>query len=200
MIHSRQRSLHPSVIDRQDSILLVIDLQEGFLNKLGPERREAVIDHCRFLVETAAHLTVPTFVTVEDPPRNGMTTQRVYGCLDGPPPQRDKRIFGLCAQDDLRIAMLEQPKRTAVLIGMDTDVCVLQSAVGLLSEGFRAVIVSDATEAPGAARDQGLARAQFLGVELVSARGLYYEWLRSVAELDRIEGAAKIRPPVGTIL
>ena len=191
---------HPTVIDRQDSILLVIDLQDGFLNKLGPERREAVIDHCRFLVEAAVHFAVPIFVTVEDTPRNGTTAERVYGCIDPPVPQRDKRIFGLCSQDDLRNAILEQPHRTAILIGMDTDVCVLHSAVGLLSEGFRTVIVSDATEAPGLARDHGLARAQFLGAELVSARGLYYEWLRSVAELDRIESAAKIRPPVGTIL
>jgi nicotinamidase-related amidase len=200
MIKSPQRSLHPSVIDRQDCILLLIDLQEGFLNKLTPERREAVIDHCRFLVEAAAHFTIPIFITVEDPPRNGATAQRVYGCLERPLPQRDKRVFGLCGQDDLRSAMLDQPRRTAVLIGMDTDVCVLQSAVGLSSEGFRAVIVSDATEAPGPARDQGLARAQFLGVELVSTRGLYYEWLRSLEELNKIKSGPKILPPAGIVL
>jgi nicotinamidase-related amidase len=55
------------VIDRQDSILLVIDLQDGFLKRLSPERREAVIDHCRFVVEAATRFTVPVFVTVEDP-------------------------------------------------------------------------------------------------------------------------------------
>jgi hypothetical protein len=114
---------------------------------------------------------VPIFVAVEDTPRNGTTAEPVYGCIDPPVPQRDKRIFGLCSQDDLRNAILEQPNRTAILIGMDTDVCALHSAVGLLSEGFRTVIVSDATEAPGLARDHSLARAQFLGAELVSARG-----------------------------
>jgi len=188
------------VIDRQDSILLVIDLQDGFLNKLTAERKEAVIDHCRFLVEAAAHFAVPIFVTVEDAPRNGTTAERVYGCLDPSVPQRDKRIFGLCGQDDLRTALLAQPRRTAILIGLETDVCVLQSAVGLLSEGFRTVIVSDATESPGLARDHGLARAQFLGAELVSARGLYYEWVRTVAELNKIESGTRIMPPAGTLL
>lgn len=200
MTTTRQPSPHPTVIDRQDSILLVIDLQDGFLNKLPPERKEAVIDHCRFLVEAAMRFTVPLFVTVEDPSRHGTTFPRVYGCIDPPVPQRDKRIFGLCGQDNLRNAILEQPKRTAILIGMDTDVCVLHSAVGLLREGFRAVIVSDATEAPGLARDQGLARAAFLGVELVSARGLYYEWMRSLDGLNMIESGARIVPPVGTVL
>lgn len=189
-----------AIIDRQDSILLVIDLQDGFLNKLSPERREAVIDHCRFVVEAAVRFAVPLFVTVEDPPRHGSTCARVYDRIDPPVPQRDKRFFGLCGQDDLRNAILEQPKRTAILIGMDTDVCVLQSAVGLLRAGFRTVVVSDATEAPGLARDQGLARAAFLGVELVSARGLYYEWMRSLDALHMIESGPRIVPPVGTVL
>jgi nicotinamidase-related amidase len=191
---------HPAMIDQHDSILLVIDLQDGFLKKLTPERRESVIDHCRFVVEAAVRFGVPIIVTVEDAPRNGMTTARVHGCIDPAVPQRDKRFFGLCGQPDLRNAMLEQPKRTAILVGMDTDVCVLQSAVGLLSQGFRTVIVSDATEAPGRARDQGLARAQAFGAELVAARGLYYEWIRSVEELSRIDSGARIAPPVGTVL
>jgi nicotinamidase-related amidase len=190
----------PSVIDRGDSILLVIDLQDGFLKRLTPERKESIIDHCRFLVEAAMRFAVPIFVTVEDPSRNGATADRVYGCIEPPAPQRNKRIFGLCSQDDLRQAILEQPKRTAILIGMDTDVCVLHSAVGLVREGFRTVIVSDATEAPALARDQGLARAASLGVELVSARGLYYEWMRSLDGLEMIESGARIAPPVGTVL
>jgi len=189
-----------SVIDRDDSILLVIDLQDGFLKKLTAERSEAVIDHCRFLVEAAARLAVPIFVTVEDPPRNGTTNERVYRCIDPSVPQREKRIFGLCDQDDLRKAILEQPRRTAILIGMDTDVCVLHSAVGLMAEGFRTVIVSDATEAPGLARGHGLARAKFMGAELVSARGLYYEWIRSLEGLRMAESGASIVPPVGTVL
>ena len=133
------------LIDANDSILLVIDLQEGFLKKLTAQRHEAIVDHCRFIVEVAARLSVPLFATVEDSAKNGSTTERVLACFDRDLPQRDKRIFGLCSQDDLRQAILAQPKRTAVLIGMDTDVCVLHSAVGLRAEGFRSVIVSDAT-------------------------------------------------------
>jgi nicotinamidase-related amidase len=189
---------HPEVIDRQDSILLVIDLQDGFLKRLSLERKEAVIDHCRFLVEAATRFSVPVFVTVEDPGKNGMTAERVYGCISPPAPQRDKRVFGLCGQDDLRGAILDQPRRTAVLIGMDTDVCVLHSAVGLLHEGFRTIVVSDATEAPALARDQGLARAAFLGVEIISSRGLYYEWMRSLEGLAMIE-RAPIAPPAGMV-
>lgn len=198
----QQRTALPAsgVIDPADSILLVIDLQEGFLKKLSAERRAAIVDHCRFLVEVAARFQIPLFATVEDPDKNGVTTEPVRACFERGLAQRDKRIFGLCSQDDLRDAILAQPKRTAVLIGMDTDVCVLHSAVGLRAEGFRSVIVSDATEAPGPARDQGLARAAALGVEIVATRGLYYEWVRSLERWAFAQAAPCIVAPAGTIL
>ncbi len=198
---SQTSPIHPAaVIDPQDSILLVIDLQEGFLKRLTPQRRDSVIDHCRFLVEVAYRLDVPLFATVEDPERNGATTDRVCACFERDLPQREKRIFGLCSQNNLREAILAQPKRTAVLVGMDTDVCVLHSALGLRAAGFRSVIVSDATEAPGAGHEQGLARAAALGVEIAGTRGVYYEWLRSIDGIALAEAPPQIVPPVGTVL
>jgi hypothetical protein len=62
------------------------------------------------------------------------------------------------------------------------------------------VIVSDATEAPGAARDQGLSRAAALGVELVATRGLYYEWARSLEGWALAQAAPRIAPPADFIL
>jgi nicotinamidase-related amidase len=200
MTSQRGPSQRSGLIDPADSILLVIDLQPGFLNKLTPERREAIVDHCRFIVEAAARFSVPVFATVEDPGKNGGTAERVHACFERGLAQRDKQVFGLCGQNDLREAILAQPKRTAVLIGMDTDVCVLHSAVGLLAEGFHTAIVSEATEAPGAARDQGLARAAALGVEIVGTRGLYYEWVRSLEGIALAEAAPRIVPPAGIVL
>jgi nicotinamidase-related amidase len=189
-----------ALIDPTDSILVVIDLQPGFLGKLTNERREAVVDHCRFIVEVAARFAIPMFVTVEDVPRNGWTAEPVSACFAHGVPQRDKRIFGLCSQGDLRDAILAQARRTAVVIGLETDVCILHSCVGLHAAGFRSIIVSDATESPGLARDQGLARAAALGVELVSTRGLYFEWIRSLQGLAVAESAPHIAPPAGLVL
>jgi nicotinamidase-related amidase len=200
MTKSNAAPHQPATIDPADSILLIIDLQPGFLNKLSAQRREAIVDRCRFLVEVAARFNIPLFATVEDPAKNGGTAERVHACFERGLRQHDKRVFGLCGQDDLRDAILAQPKRTAVLIGMDTDVCVLQSAVGLKAEGFRSVIVSDATDAPGPARDQGLARAAALGVELVATRGLYYEWARSLERWAFAQAEPRILPPAGIVL
>jgi nicotinamidase-related amidase len=190
----------PGLIERDDTILLVIDLQDFFLKKIDPVRSTTVVDNCRFLVEAANQLDIPTFVTVEDPERNGWTTDIVRSRLAPGTPERDKSVFGLCGQSDLREAMLAQPRRTAVLIGLETDVCVLHSAVGLLGEGFRSVIVGDAAGSPGVEHDLGLARAAALGVEIIHTKGVYFEWMRTLAMFRNVPENALIAPPMGSRL
>ena len=80
----------PGLIERDDTILLVIDIQDFFLKKIDPVRVAALVDNCRFLVEAANQLDIPTFVTVEDPGRNGWTTQAVRERLAPGTPERDK--------------------------------------------------------------------------------------------------------------
>jgi nicotinamidase-related amidase len=141
---------------------------------------------------------VPVLVTVEEPVENGATAAPVRACLPADVPERDKRVFGLCDQDDIRDAVLAQPRRTAVLVGLETDVCILHSAVGLRQNGFRVVVVSDATGAPGDEHELGLERAAAFGAEFVHAKGLYYEWVRSLEGLRRAKTPHPIRPPLGS--
>lgn len=189
----------PGLLERDDCILLVIDFQDPFLRKLGEERAAALVEHGRFVLETALGWDVPILVTVEAPDSNGMTTAPLAALL-GDRRQWDKRVFGLCGQSDLLDAMLAQPRRTAVLIGMETDVCILHSAVGLLAHGFRSVIVRDAVSSPEDTHAHGLARAEVLGVELIHAKGLFYEWNRSLQGCIELSNVRKIAPPLGRLL
>lgn len=181
-------------------MLCVVDVQPGFLAKLDPGVRERLVDTARFLVEVAARLAVPRFVTVEDPGRNGATVDAIRSCLAPGDFDRDKRVFGLGDQPDLASALLSQPRRTAIVIGLETDVCILHSAVSLAKLGFRAVVVTDATGAPGVGHDFGLERARALGLETIHAKGLYYEWIRSLDGLAALMTEPKIRPPPGIVL
>ena len=67
-----------------------------------------------------------------------------------------------------------------MLIGLETDVCVAHSALGLKDLGQRVVAVHDAVFSPGAAHANGLGRLDRAGVELVSAKELAYDWLRTL--------------------
>lgn len=185
------------LIDRRDSLLIVLDTQDGFLRNLTSERQTAVSECIRFLVQVARRVDVPTFVTVESPAECGPTTQVVRGCLDAASIDHDKHVFGLCDQENLREIVLAQSRRTAILVGLETDVCVLHSAVSLLREGFRTVIVSDAAASPGENHERGLARAAWFGAEIVNAKGLYYEWARSLEGLKALTAEPQIAVPSG---
>ena len=74
-----------------------------------------------------------------------------------------------------------------MLVGMETDVCVAQSALGLLDTGYRVVVVRDAVAAPGAAHEQGLDRMRDAGAVLIGTKGLFYEWTRTVGRASEVE-------------
>ena len=60
-----------------------------------------------------------------------------------------KPTFGLAGTPEILEAVLATERRTAVLVGAETDVCVYQSAVGLLDAGLRVIAVEDAIFSPG---------------------------------------------------
>jgi nicotinamidase-related amidase len=86
------------------------------------------------------------------------------------------------------------------LCGLETDVCVAQSAIGLHDRGWRVAVVSDAVGAPGSAQEQGLSRMRDRGVEVVGTKGLAYEWIRTVVRADDLDRDVFAHPPAGITL
>jgi nicotinamidase-related amidase len=175
-----------TLVDDADSVLVVIDVQPGFLDKLEPGNAEDVVDRIRWLVELAAALEIPVVATEERPGGNGGTAAPISEVLPAGVEPHVKPVFGLAACPPIVEDLERHGRRTAVLCGLETDVCVAQSAVGLLEAGWRVVVVEDAVGAPGAAHAQGIARMAADRVELLGLKGLAYEWLRTVERADRV--------------
>ncbi len=108
-------------------------------------------------------------------------------------------IFGLAAQSDSLEAVQRAHRKTAVFIGYETDVCITHSALGLMDLGYKVVVVADATGSPGNAHQIGLDRIRGAGGIVVSAKSLYYEWIRTVAKSNEFEGLG-IPTPEGMTL
>ena len=174
-----------SLIAHDDCALIVIDAQPGFYPPELPEVDRAAaaqaLDRAAWLVELAARLDVPVVVTEEEPEDNGTTDPRLAVS-----PALIKPTFGLAGTPAI-LATVNRP--TAVLVGFETDVCVYQSAVGLLDQGKQVVVVEDATFSPGEMHGRGLTRLRDAGARLTHAKALGYEWVRTV------EGAAVLPRP-----
>jgi nicotinamidase-related amidase len=189
-----------TLIDRDDSLLVIVDCQEGFLKKLEPQRRDFVLATMDFVINVATRLGIPSVVSVEEPHKHGPTVTSLMASLPPGTPEHAKTVFNITDEPTIAQALLAQPRRTAVLIGLETDVCVLHSALGLLHHGFRPVIVADATASPTPEHAFGLDRARAFGIEVVRVKGLCYEWARNTQTADALFADGSLRPPASVVL
>src|SRR5262249_37673564 len=139
-----------------------------------------------WLAAVAARLEIPLVVTEEEPERHGATDAELAAFLPGTAPVFRKPTFGLANTPEILDAGRETGRHTAVVAGCEPDVCVAQSAVGLVEQGFACVVVEDATFSPGEMHARGLDRLASAGVERNHAKGVTYEWLRSVDDAHEV--------------
>ena len=172
------------LIDRDDSLLIVIDLQPKFwsdrLDKGDAAEVNQAVARASWLAGTAMALGVPAVLTEEAPAQNGPTAVGVLLAVGRQAPVFTKPVFDLAACPDILAAIEATGRRTAVLCGFETDVCVTHSAVGLMEAGYRVVVAVDAVYSPAGAQAFGLARQRDLGAELVHCKGVYYDWVRTL--------------------
>lgn len=94
--------------------------------------------------------------------------------------------FGLAAQKDIMKAIRRTGRQTAVLAGLETDVCIAHSAIGLLKLGYQVVVAPETTGSPGPAHEIGLERIRNAGGIILPLKSLYYEWVRTVKKNNDI--------------
>ena len=112
----------------------------------------------------------------------------------------DKKVFGLHDQQDIRAAVTATGKRDFVLVGLETDVCVAHSALGLQGAGYRVAVIDDATASPPPDHERGLARIAAAGIMRTSVKGVYYEWVRDLATHARVKAQLNAPLPAGLTL
>ena len=179
------------LLDRDSSVLVVVDVQPGFL----AAEADGAVERMAWLVAVAARLGVPVVVTEEEPERNGPTDPRVAAYLPAGARVLRKPSFGLAGTPEILEAVRASGRTTAIVVGCETDVCVAQSAIGLRAEGFTSVVIDDATFSPGEMHERGLARLAGEGVVRNHAKGVTYEWLRTVDDAHLVLNDPALPPP-----
>ena len=187
------------LLDADDSVLIVIGIQPSFLRKESRDGDSSLLHRMCWVIKVANWLDIPLVVTAEDIPRTGGVSDEVAEILPPNTKIYNKMSFGLASQADILEAVQKTQRKTAVIIGYETDVCVTHSALGLMDLGYKVVVVADATGSPGNSHQIGLERIRGAGGIIVSAKSLYYEWVRTVEKAMEFE-ALGIETPDGIIL
>ena len=177
------------LLDVNDSLLIAIDIQPSFVKKENKAENNLLLQRMCWVIKVANWLKIPLVVTAEDIPNTGNICEEVAQLLPLNTRVYNKMTFGLADQPDILGAVQQTQRKTAVLIGYETDVCITLSALGLMDLGYEVVVVTDATGSPGEAHHIGLERIRGAGGIIVSAKSLYYEWIRTVEKSNEYENS-----------
>ncbi len=128
------------VLDRDDCILLVIDIQERLMAAMG--RAEETIAASGRLIEGCSALQVPMLVTEQYPKGLGPTVPSMRSKL--PPGRFEKLSFNCCREEGFLESLAEHGMRQVLICGSEAHVCVLQTCMGLLEAGYNVHVASDA--------------------------------------------------------
>jgi nicotinamidase-related amidase len=173
--------LKTRLIEASECVLVVIDMQDSFFNKYEREKSQAVISKTAWLIRAANSIGIPIVAMAEDIPNSGPLTEKITAALPTEAHVFNKDVFGCGDQPEILEAIKATGRNTAVLVGMETDVCVAHSALSLMGKGYDVVVVADATITTAADQEIGLMRIRDAGGVLCSVKSIYYEWLRSVS-------------------
>ena len=128
-------------LNKEDAALLIIDIQE----RLAPvmTARDAVINNCLHLIELSKMLNIPIIVTEQYSKGLGRTVEEIRNALPAYQPI-EKMTFNCCYEQSFFNVVKKLNRRTLILTGMETHICVLQTCTGLLKDGYNTHVVNDA--------------------------------------------------------
>ena len=170
------------LIDRQRSLLLIVDVQE----KLVPAIHgfASFLKNAILLMGAAGRLGVPMRMSEQYPQGLGRTIPELRGLYRGGDDRPDGQVFEKtcfsCSEEpgflpELAVTGCDQ----IVLIGIEAHICILQTAIGLQEAGYHPFVVADAVSSRTPENCAlGLARVRANGVAVVSAEMVLFEWLK----------------------
>jgi nicotinamidase-related amidase len=159
--------------------LVVIDIQEKLLPPIF--HKEQLVENAQLLIRAAGILKIPTLLSTQYAKGLGGTVPAIASLLAGTP-ATDKTMFS-CFGSDVFCSLLKRlpgQRNTLLLCGMESHICVAQTALAALREGYLVHVASDAVSSRTEWNWKiGLERMRAAGAVISSTEMMIYELMRS---------------------
>ena len=164
----------------KDSLLVVIDIQ----SRLAPAMAD--IEHClaraAVMLQAAKILQLDTVVTEQYPHGLGHTVPELQNIIASDWPVIAKTTFSCCGEPQFMSKIKQKSYRSIAIIGIETQVCVEQTAIELLNAGYQVFILSDAiTSRRSEERQLALELLRQSGAIITSVESYLFMLLRDAA-------------------
>jgi nicotinamidase-related amidase len=162
---------------REETISLIIDVQE----RLFPHMAEGEIlkKNLLTLIEGLKVLNIPLVLTQQYTKGLGPSLKEIREALPAVPPL-EKMTFSCCDEPVIMQELKTSQRKKVLLAGIETHVCVLQTALDLLAVGFQPVLIRDCVSSRKLSdKETALLRMQQEGVWFSSAESVLFELTRT---------------------
>lgn len=180
--------------DRTNSVLLVVDMQPAFMGGIVDAGR--VSRRAEFLAACAQLLEIPIFATEQNRARMGGSEAWLAPYLSAE--AHDKMQFSALVPP-VQAALKATRRTQVILVGIESHICVTQTALDLVADGYDVHVAEDAVSARSQrAHEIAMRRLEKAGCEITHSESVVYEWLETAdapefrAVLAKVKGFAVI--------
>lgn len=169
---------HPNILDPKQAVLVVIDMQEPFLTVM--HERERLLANVCLLAQSAVTLGLPILPTTQYAERMGEVIPEITQLYcDAASASVDKLCFSCAGADGFLDRLAASGRRQVLLCGVETHICVSQTALDLTHLGYQVHAAADAVSSRTLEKHKlGMERMRDSGVLPCAAEAAVYELLR----------------------
>lgn len=179
-------------IDRSDTGVLLIDVQPFFVDYAFADRHEeweSLMVRLEHLLMVSDWMELPFIATFEKPvDENGELPDNLEALFPERGERYVKNYFGLMSEPEIREAVERSGVRQWVVAGAETDVCVMQSTLGLLEMGYEVFLLEDCLFTTESHPGPALRRLYQAGAIPCTLKSMAYELLECVDRISWYEG------------
>ena len=162
------------LLQASDSTLLIVDMQGRLMPAIHDN--EAVLHTAHKLAQAARILDVPVVATEHHGKMLGVTVDPLRDLVQS---AFQKMHFSSTREPGFE-AWLPPARKTILVAGCEAHICVLQTVIGLVDMGYKAVLVSDAAGSRKPSdHHAALRRARAHGADIVTSEMAIFEWMET---------------------
>jgi nicotinamidase-related amidase len=170
-----------SLCKADSSQLLIIDIQQRLFDVMPKYDRQALSKNASILLKAANALSIPITLSEQYPKGLGDTIPELKQALDNTP--CEKTSFSCCQSSSFEYNLVTEHKRPQIIIcGMETHICVLQTAADLQTWGYDVYIVEDAVISRTEINKQNaIERMRSNRINITNTESVLFEWIRDAS-------------------
>ena len=167
-------------LNRDEALLLVVDVQARLVPAIHKELYPRALRNTLIMIEAADTLGLPIILTEQYPQGLGPTVPEIIKALDGKKYERHEKVSFSCVRDEAFLrSVATRRRKQVVMAGMETHVCVYQTAVDLRRAGYSVFVLDDAVSSRALHNyESGLQSMRDAGCVVFSTETAVFELLK----------------------